>query len=146
MYLEGSERLHNKASLSKTRKASQYQTFGCALKSEYSENNRKSPRKMLILEACSRNIIWLYQSETPSGRFPKYVPTFFRYSHFTNSSERLHVRNLYLFGKPTNYHCVRAVEGQMPKSARRNIETLFQKTGNISQMPQRNILILPKCF
>ena len=41
----GSERLHRKAYLSKTRKVSKYQTFACALHSQYSEKNEKAQEK-----------------------------------------------------------------------------------------------------
>ena len=65
------------------------------------------------------------------GCFLKYVSTFFG-TAISQNSERLYLRNPYLFGKPNNYCCGRAVQGQIPKCIPRNIETLSQKTGNIS--------------
>ena len=48
MFREGSERLHSKAFLPKTKKASKYQTLACVIQSERSEKNRKGSRKMLM--------------------------------------------------------------------------------------------------
>ena len=70
MFREGSERLHSRDSLPKTRKASKYQTFANALQSECSEKNRKIAMKMPMLEPSFSNItIWVYKNKTTPQTF-----------------------------------------------------------------------------
>ena len=86
MFRKGPERLHSKASLSKTRKASKYQIFTCALQSECSKKNRKGSSKMPMLDSSFNNIaISLFQIETLLQRFSEI--RFFGTTISQNSSE-----------------------------------------------------------
>lgn len=50
MCQESSDRVHNKASLSKTREASKYQTFACALQSGCSKKFEKAQVTVTLLQ------------------------------------------------------------------------------------------------
>ena len=145
MFREGCERLHSKASLQKTRKASKWQTFACVLQSECSEKNRKRSREMPMLESYFSNIT-IWQNKTPPRTFPEICPDFFFGTAISQkSSARKHVRNLYLFSKPISYCCRRVVQRQLSKCIHRNADFL-QNTGKILNRPKRNRSICPEMF
>ena len=74
LFLAGSEILCSKASLSNTRKASQ---FLCTLQTEFSKKIENVLGKLPMSVSCFINVtLWLHQNRTPHGYFWRNVPTF----------------------------------------------------------------------
>ena len=105
LFLAGSEILCSKASLSNTRKASQ---FLCTLQTEFSKKIENVLGKLPMSVSCFINVtLWLHQNRTPQWIFLEECSYFFG--------------DLYLFCEPPNNHYFdRAAQGQLSKYNRRN--------------------------
>ena len=96
MFREGSERLPSRASLSKTRKASKYQTFANTLQSECSEKKSENLNENARVGAL---LLWYYQviykNKTTLQTFFRNISWIFSGQLFHKTAEwQLHVTNL----------------------------------------------------
>ena len=106
LWVAGSERLHSKASLLKTRKASrdQKEMLVCALdngccKTGKAQGERRCQTSGLETLPCD-----FIRTGFHRWHFPKNIPIFFGQAISQNISERLTGKDVHLFSK-TNHYC-----------------------------------------